>query len=62
MGRGIFNIVLGLVFAIGGFTGKLVLLGTNSGPALGVVGIGLIGLGIWRFAKAREAAPPAGHG
>jgi len=59
MGRGIFNIVLGHVFAIGGFTGKLALIGTNSGAALGVVGLGLVGLGIWRIANAEKAAPPA---
>ena len=55
MGRGVFNIVLGLVFAIGGFTGKLALIGTNSGAALGVVGLGLVGLGIWRIASAKKA-------
>lgn len=36
--RGAVNIVIGLVFVAGGLTGQLSLIGTNSGPALAVVG------------------------
>ena len=49
--RGIFNIVLGAVFVIGGLTGKLVLIGTQSGMALAVVGGALVALGIYRFTR-----------
>ena len=51
--RGVFNIVIGLVFIVGGLTGKLVFIGTNSGALLAVVGLGLIGLGIYRLANRR---------
>jgi hypothetical protein len=49
--RGIISIVLGLVFIIGGLSGKLALRGTESGPALAVIGVALIGLGIFRIVK-----------
>ncbi|MBI3831466.1 MAG: hypothetical protein HY291_18245 [Planctomycetes bacterium] len=44
-----FNIILGIIFVIGGLSGKLVLIGTQSGPALAVVGVILILLGIFRL-------------
>ncbi len=47
--RGILNIVIGVVFIVGGLTGKLALIGTHSGPALAVVGAGLIVLGLVRI-------------
>jgi hypothetical protein len=46
--RGVINIVIGLIFIIGGLTGNLSLRGTSSGPALALVGVGLIGFGIYR--------------
>jgi hypothetical protein len=49
--RGVVSIVLGLVFIIGGLSGKLALRGTESGPALAVIGVALIGLGIFRIVK-----------
>jgi hypothetical protein len=49
--RGIVNIIIGVVFIIGGLTGKLALIGTHSGGALAVVGIGLVGLGIFRMTR-----------
>jgi hypothetical protein len=52
--RGIVNIIIGIVFVIGGLSGHLALIGTNSGPALAVVGVGLILLGVYRMAKARS--------
>jgi hypothetical protein len=58
MGRGVFRIVLGVVFAIGGFTGNLVLIGTDSGALLGIVGLGLIGFGVYGILEAKKAAPP----
>ena len=38
------GIIVGLIFMIGGFSGNLVLIGTNSGTALGVIGIGYYSL------------------
>jgi hypothetical protein len=49
--RGIGNIVVGVVFIIGGLSGKLVLIGTNSGELLAVVGVGLIVWGVIKMAK-----------
>lgn len=49
--RGIINIIIGIVFVIGGLTGNMALRGTNSGGLLAVVGVGLIILGIFRMAK-----------
>jgi hypothetical protein len=43
------NIIIGIVFIIGGISGKLVLRGTNSSFALVVVGIILVGVGIYKF-------------
>jgi hypothetical protein len=50
--RGIINIILGLVFVVGGLSGNLSLRGTHSGPALAAVGVVLIGLGIFRLKSA----------
>ena len=50
---GIFNIIIGVVFIIGGLTGNLQLRGFHSGPALAVVGAGLVIWGIVRLASSR---------
>jgi len=50
--RGIINIIIGIVFVIGGLTGKLALVGTHSGPGLAVLGGVLILLGVYRLARA----------
>jgi len=47
------SIILGLVFIVGGLSGTLALVGTNSGTALAVVGVLLVGRGIWRVRKQR---------
>lgn len=47
------SIVIGLIFIVGGLSGTLALVGTNSGTALAVVGVLLVGRGIWRIRKAR---------
>ena len=47
------SIILGLVFIVGGLSGTLALVGTNSGTALAVVGVLLVGRGIWRIRKQR---------
>ncbi|MGA2254995.1 MAG: hypothetical protein ABSG53_10060 [Thermoguttaceae bacterium] len=49
--RGIINIVIGLVFIVGGLSGGMVLRGTNSGMGLAVLGVVLTGWGIFRFVK-----------
>ncbi len=54
MGAGIFNLVLGLIMIGGGASGKLTLLGTNSGTALVAVGVGLSGLGVYQLIKSRK--------
>jgi len=48
-----FKIILGVVFIVGGLSGKLVLIGTNSGVALAVVGVGMIIWGIARISASR---------
>jgi len=45
------NIVIGLIFIIGGLSGKLALLGTNSGGALAAVGAALLVWGIVQVAR-----------
>jgi hypothetical protein len=47
--RGIINIILGLVMIIGGLTGNLALIGTDSGLALAVCGGVLLALGGYRL-------------
>ncbi len=49
--RGVINIILGIIFIIGGRSGRLVLLGTHSGVALAVLGVVLLGLGIYRMTR-----------
>jgi hypothetical protein len=51
--RGIINIVIGVIFVIGGLTGRLALIGTNSGPAIAVVGGLLIAFGVYRMVASR---------
>ena len=45
------NIIIGLIFLIGGLSGKLALIGTNSGMALAAVGGGLIVWGILQMVR-----------
>ncbi len=47
------SIVIGLIFIAGGLSGTLALVGTNSGIALAVVGVLLVGRGIYRVRKQR---------
>lgn len=49
------NIVVGVVFVVGGLTGKLALRGTESGPAIAVVGAGLVIYGIVQVVKGKKA-------
>jgi len=49
--RGMWNIIIGIVFIVGGLPGKLVLRGTNSSPALMVVGGILVIWGLVQMGK-----------
>jgi len=49
--RGVGNLIVGGIFVVGGLTGKLALIGTNSGGALVAVGAVLVGFGIYQLAK-----------
>jgi hypothetical protein len=50
--RGIISIVIGLVFIVGGLAGQLQIRGIEgSGKGLAAIGVGLIGLGIYRIVK-----------
>ena len=49
---GLINIVIGIVFVIGGLSGGLALRGTGSGPLLALVGAGLLVWGVIRLMRA----------
>ena len=48
------KIILGLIMVIGGLSGKLALIGTQSGPALAVLGAVFIVWGIVRLVRQRQ--------
>ncbi len=52
--RGVVNIIIGLIFIVGGLSGKLAMRGTQSGGALAVIGVFLLGLGVFRMATSRN--------
>ena len=47
------SIIIGIIFIAGGLSGKLALIGTNSGVALAVLGVLLVGRGVYRIRKQR---------
>jgi hypothetical protein len=47
------NIIIGIIFIIGGLSGELALIGTNSGTALAVVGFGLVAWGVYKIIRKR---------
>lgn len=47
------NIIIGLVFIVGGLTGRLSLIGTSSGPALAAVGGLMLIWGIVQMVRGR---------
>ena len=51
--RGIINIIIGLVFIIGGLSGQMSLRGTHSGGGLAIVGVVLILFGVFRLSRAQ---------
>lgn len=50
------NILFGIVFIVGGLSGKLALRGTDSGPALAALGAGLLIWGIVQVVRSRQNA------
>lgn len=54
--RGIWDIIIGIVFIIGGLSGYLALIGTNSGGLLAVLGVGLVVWGVYKMTKSQT--PP----
>lgn len=50
-----YNIIIGIVFLVGGLSGRLALLGTNSTSALAGVGIGLIAWGAYQEYRKRTS-------
>lgn len=53
---GILNIIIGLVFIVGGLSGKLAIIGTNNGTFLAIAGGVLIIWGVYRLKRARSAS------
>ncbi len=49
-----FNIIIGIVFIVGGLSGKLALIGTQSGTALAVLGGVLLVIGIFQVSKSKS--------
>jgi uncharacterized membrane protein (UPF0136 family) len=49
------KIIIGLVMVVGGLSGKLVLVGTDSGIALAVLGVVMIVWGVARVVSSRKA-------
>ena len=54
--RGIGNIIIGIVFIIGGATGRLALIGTDSSIAIVLVGVALVAWGGWNLAQGTKQA------
>jgi len=48
------SIIIGIVMIIGGLSGKLVLIGTNSGVALAVLGVVLVIWGIVKIVRQKQ--------
>jgi hypothetical protein len=50
------KIIIGVVFIIGGLSGNLVLIGTNSGAALAGLGAVMVAWGIFNLARRRQSS------
>jgi hypothetical protein len=51
--QGLLSVVIGLVMIVGGLSGKLVLVGTQSGAALAALGVLVAAIGVIRIVRAR---------
>lgn len=54
MGAAIFNVVVGLIFLVGGLSGKMALIGTGSTIAMAAVGGLILGIGIFQIVRHRR--------
>jgi hypothetical protein len=54
-GNTMWNIIIGLIMIIGGATGKLALIGTQSSGALVAVGVVLLGWGVFSLVRNKNA-------
>jgi hypothetical protein len=50
----VWNIIIGLALVAGGLSGKLVLIGTRSGPALAAIGAVMAGFGVYQLIQQRK--------
>ncbi len=57
--RGILNIIVGVVMIFGGLSGELVLKGTDSGGALAVLGLVVLGFGFFQIFRGPADSEPA---
>lgn len=55
------NLIIGVVFIVGGLTKKLALLGTDSGMALAGVGAVMVVWGIWQMGSRRRNVKESMH-
>ncbi|HEY3320614.1 MAG TPA: hypothetical protein VGP72_09130 [Planctomycetota bacterium] len=53
------NIVVGVIFILGGLSGQLALRGTDSSIGLAVVGFVLVGWGIYQVTQSDERRSPS---
>jgi hypothetical protein len=51
------NILIGIIFIIGGLSGQMALRGTSSTGGLAVVGVGLVGWGIFQMMGSKGGSP-----
>jgi len=54
---GLWNIIVGIVFIVGGLSGQLALIGTNSGPALAGLGAVILVIGIGQMIRSNRNKP-----
>ena len=54
MGAAIWNILLGAVMLVGGLSGRLTLIFTNSSPLLALAGAAILGYGIWQVVRMKR--------
>ena len=56
------KIIIGVLFIVGGLSGKLALIGTNSPRALAVVGGVLVAWGVFNIVRGRASGAPGPGG
>ena len=53
-GREMFNIIFGLIMLVGGLSGEMVLIGTQSSDALTILGAIILAVGIYQMLKKQD--------